>query len=120
MIRLYLIAILSAGLITTITLYVYHAERAKSQVVVLEGRLEDAHKATRQNQAAVEACIAANQLNATEAVLQRERAVVAEKQLIVEAQGHDKKVRDIWKDSQRFSDNCPALDDSFRAWMFSR
>ena len=114
---LYVIAIVSAALIATVTIYVHGAEKAKGQRDLLVTKLEGMTAAAIKNQASFESCQLTNTNNAKEAVLQKTRADKAEARVLNEVKTNDTAVRKIWKDSTKFSNNCHGIDGDFRKWV---
>jgi hypothetical protein len=110
-------------LISGLVLYVHGAEQAKARVPELLARVVRVETAARQNQNAFEQCNAANQANAMQAVIQREKVRQSQIQIAALKAAADARVEPITREAEALRGRgleCPALDSDFRRWVLSQ
>jgi len=108
------------ALLTTITIYVHGAEKAKARVPVLLEEIKEFSEKFAQNELAMQECLDANQFNALEAKRQAGLVKKSEENVNALKEEMDTRVGDI-KDEmelQRGRDKeCRTVDDALPAWF---
>lgn len=117
--KVWFIIVPVAALLGSFFLYVRNAERNQERLAVALADKDRALNAAKANNTALNECLATNQMNALEAVLQRGRAEAAERNAAKLATHADEQVGEIDRevDTYRTEMDCPALTDAFRGWV---
>lgn len=117
--KVWFIIVPVAALIALAVAYVVHAERNQDRLAVALEQKSQAVQSAIFNSRALEECVAANEANALDALLQRGRAEAAERNAAKLATHADEQVGEIDRevDTYRTEMDCPALTADFMRWV---
>ncbi len=117
--KLYFLAAAMAAVIGSVGYYIYTAETAKAQVIVLEDRIGGLLNTLDRNKTAIQQCLDTNAENESEAIRQAELAQSAVARVAELEARVNQDIEDISHEAETFRTefDCPALTDDFRQWV---